>query len=84
MALTIRLTEEQESLLNKLQKTTGSPASKSLLIAASFYVNDKDKMNKRINVLEAERDNLKSQVEEIKRLLKLKSQLEQDLTKILK
>lgn len=84
MALTIRLTPEQEQVLTKLQKATGSPASKSLLIAAAFYVNDRNKMAKRITDLEQELERLKSDWDYLSRLLKQKYDFDKQIQEAIK
>ena len=84
MALTIRLNPEQEALMNKLQKQTDSPASKSLMIAAAHYVFERNKMVAKIEALQKENERLKADWDFLSRLLKQKYEFDKQIQEAIK
>ena len=83
MALTIRLEPSEEKLLNKLCDITGKPSSKSLLIAADYYVNERVKLKKTINELEDKMNSYLNQLEELKEILQERADIENKIQQFL-
>lgn len=70
MALTIRPEKDEQKLLNKLcDITNNKAASKALMVAAEFYVNDRTKLKQSLSDLQEKNDELKYELEAIKELL---------------
>jgi predicted RNase H-like nuclease (RuvC/YqgF family) len=79
MALTIRLTPDNELIIEQLCKETGSPASKSLLLAASYYIGERKSQQKRITQLENQLQEIRT---EYKSLIQYLTEIEQIKTRI--
>lgn len=76
MALTIRLEPSEEKLLNKLCDITGKPSSKSLLIAADYFVNEKEVQIKKNSMLIEQCNKFNEQISELKEMFREKTDIE--------
>lgn len=83
MALTIRLEPSEEKLLNKLCELTGKPSSKSLLIAAYYYINEKPQRDALFEKLRQDKAELQEQLSELKEIFQEKADIENKIQQFL-